>query len=55
MCYQLAKATNDRLSEVGDLYSAYDYENIMFNSFYLNYVERKISKIHIDKNNIPRH
>ena len=49
MCFQLAKVTNDRLSEIGELYSAYDYENIMFNSFYLNYAERKVSKIQMDK------
>lgn len=50
MCQQLVKHTNDRLSEIGNLYSAYDYENIMFNCFYDNYVERKITKAQLDKN-----
>lgn len=42
MCQQLVKPTNDRLSEIGDLYSMYDYENIMFNCYYQNYVERAL-------------
>jgi len=42
---QLYKWTGHPAEEAGEIYSAEDYEDKCFDSFYQNYVERMIMKL----------